>query len=109
MKLLIALIIMALSMMSNSSVVKASWYSLPGQTTASGEVMDPSELTAAHKTLPFDTKVLVENVETGSKVVVRINDRGPFIDGRDIDLSKGAAEKIGIIDSGVADVRLTIL
>jgi rare lipoprotein A (peptidoglycan hydrolase) len=64
-------------------------------------------MTAAHPSFPFGTKVLVENLNTGRSVVVRINDRGPFIGGRIIDLSKAAAARIGMIDSGVAKVRLT--
>lgn len=85
----------------------ASWYSLPANITANGEQMDPTELTAAHRSLPFGIRVLVENLSNGRSVVVRINDRGPFIGGRIIDLSKAAAESIGIIDSGVAKVRVT--
>ena len=81
----------------------ASWYALYSQ-TASGEQMDPSELTAAHRTLPFGTKLKVTNQKNGKSVIVRINDRGPFIKGRVIDLSKGAAKKLGIISSGVADI-----
>ncbi|MGH6791439.1 MAG: septal ring lytic transglycosylase RlpA family protein [Methyloceanibacter sp.] len=84
----------------------ASWYALYSR-TASGEMMNPSELTAAHRSLPFGTKVLVENLNNGRTVVVRINDRGPFIGGRIIDLSKAAAANIGMIDSGVAEVRVT--
>src|SRR4029077_9960676 len=71
----------------------ASWYSLPANTTANGERMDPNELTAAHRSLPFGTRVLVENLTNGRSVVVRINDRGPFIGGRIIDLSKAAAAR----------------
>jgi rare lipoprotein A len=85
----------------------ASWYSLPTNITADGEQMDPNELTAAHRSLPFGMRVLVENLSNGRSVVVRINDRGPFIGGRIIDLSKAAAESIGMIDSGVAKVRVT--
>jgi rare lipoprotein A len=84
----------------------ASWYSLPANTTANGEKMDPNELTAAHRSLPFGTRVLVENLTNGRSVVVRINDRGPFIGGRIIDLSKAAAESIGMIDAGTAKVRV---
>jgi rare lipoprotein A len=83
----------------------ASWYALTSQ-TASGEPMDPNELTAAHRSLPFGTRVLVENLSNGRSVVVRINDRGPFIGGRIIDLSKAAAESIGMIDAGTAKVRV---
>lgn len=85
----------------------ASWYSLPANTTANGEQMDPNELTAAHRSLPFGTRVLVENLSNGRSVVVRINDRGPFIGGRIIDLSKAAAASIGMIEAGTAKVRVT--
>lgn len=81
----------------------ASWYALYSQ-TASGEQMNPAALTAAHRTLPFGTKLKVTNNKNGKSVIVRINDRGPFIKGRVIDLSKGAAKKLGIISSGVADI-----
>jgi rare lipoprotein A len=84
----------------------ASWYALTSQ-TASGEQMNPSALTAAHRSLPFGTKVLVENLNNGRSVVVRINDRGPFVGGRIIDLSKAAASQIGMIGSGTAKVRVT--
>ena len=86
----------------------ASWYSLPANKTASGERMNPNELTAAHRSLPFGTRVLVENLSNGRSVVVRINDRGPFVGGRIIDLSKAAAASIGMIGAGVADVRVTV-
>ncbi len=86
----------------------ASWYSLPANKTANGERMNPEQLTAAHRSLPFGTRVLVENLSNGRSVVVRINDRGPFIGGRIIDLSKAAAASIGMIASGVADVRVTV-
>jgi rare lipoprotein A len=85
----------------------ASWYSLPANTTANGERMDPDELTAAHRSLPFGTRVLVENLTNGRSVIVRINDRGPFIGGRIIDLSKAAAESIGMLAEGTAQVRIT--
>jgi rare lipoprotein A len=86
----------------------ASWYSLTS-ITANGERCDPSAMTAAHRTLPFGTKVKVENLKNGKSVVVRINDRGPFVGGRIIDLTKGAASRLGFVNSGVAKVRLTIL
>ena len=85
----------------------ASWYSLPANITANGERMNPNELTAAHRSLPFGTRVLVENLSNGRSVVVRINDRGPFIGGRIIDLSKAAAASIGMINAGTAKVRVT--
>jgi rare lipoprotein A len=81
----------------------ASWYALYSQ-TASGEQMNPADLTAAHRTLPFGTKLKVTNQKNGKSVIVRINDRGPFIKGRVIDLSKGAAKKLGFISSGVASI-----
>jgi rare lipoprotein A len=68
-----------------------------------------NDLTAAHKTLPFNTKVKVTNLENKKSVVVRINDRGPFKKGRIIDLSKGAAKKIGLIQAGSAKVKLEIV
>jgi rare lipoprotein A len=86
----------------------ASWYSLPANKTASGERMNPNDLTAAHRSLPFGTRVLVENLSNGQSVVVRINDRGPFTGGRIIDLSKAAAASIGMIASGVANVRVSV-
>lgn len=88
----------------------ASWYgpNFAGRLTANGEIFDPSRLTAAHKTLPFDTRIRVTNLENGRVVVVRINDRGPFIDGRIVDLARGAAEVIGLIADGTARVRLEV-
>jgi len=89
----------------------ASWYGpgFAGRRTANGEVFDPSVLTAAHKQLPFNTLVRVHNLDNGRSVVVRINDRGPFISGRVIDLSRAGAEAIGMIRSGTARVRLELL
>ncbi len=89
----------------------ASWYGpgFAGRRTANGEVFDPSQLTAAHRELPFNTLVRVVNETNGKSVVVRINDRGPFKGGRVIDLSRAGAEAIDMIGSGVARVRLEIL
>ena len=86
----------------------ASWYDEPQQ-TASGERFDPHALTAAHRTLPFGTRVRVTNVRNGRSVIVRINDRGPYGHGRIIDLSKAAARKLGMIDAGVVPVELQVL
>lgn len=88
----------------------ASWYGpgFYGLRTASGEVFKQSGLTAAHRSLPFGTRVLVSNLKNGKYVWVRINDRGPFIKGRIIDLSRRAADRIGLTPSGVQKVRLTI-
>lgn len=87
---------------------KASFYGKP-QRTASGERFDPKKLTAAHKSLPLHSVVRVVNLRNGKSVIVRINDRGPYVRGRIIDLSTAAAEKIGMIDSGVASVRVEVL
>jgi len=78
-----------------------------GQTTASGESYNPNKLTAASRNLPIGSTVKVTNPETGRSVKVRINDRGPFVHGRSLDLSKSAAEKIGITHKGVARVKVT--
>ena len=88
---------------SRSDVGLASWYSLKGK-TASGEQMNPHDMTAAHRWLPLGTRVRVEALESGRSVDVRINDRGPFVKSRIIDLSKAAAEQLGIADSGTASV-----
>ena len=87
---------------------KASWYAMTSK-TASGEIADPSALTAAHRSLPFGTKVRVVNLRNNRSVVVRINDRGPFTGGRIIDLTKAAAQKLGFVDSGTTRVRVEVL
>ena len=87
---------------------RASWYSMRSK-TASGERCDPGAMTAAHRSLPCGTRVKVENLKTGKTVVVRINDRGPYVGGRVIDLTRAAAHKLGIISSGTARVRLTVI
>lgn len=89
----------------------ASWYGHPfhGRLTANGEIYDMGKLTAAHKELPFNTKVRVTNLSNGKSVVVRINDRGPFVKGRIIDLSKKAARMIDMVDAGISMVELSIL
>ncbi|MFA7460334.1 MAG: septal ring lytic transglycosylase RlpA family protein, partial [Trueperaceae bacterium] len=89
----------------------ASWYGpgFAGRLTANGEVFDPSQLTAAHKELPFNTLVRVTNERNQMSVVVRINDRGPFKPGRIVDLSRAGAEAIDMIGSGVAEVTLEVL
>lgn len=89
----------------------ASWYGgkFHGRRTANGEIYDKHKLTAAHKTLPFNTIVEVTNLENQKKIIVRINDRGPFVKNRIIDLSKKAAEKIDMEDTGTAPVLLKIL
>ncbi|MBX3228399.1 MAG: septal ring lytic transglycosylase RlpA family protein [Labilithrix sp.] len=87
---------------------KASYYA-SGSRTANGERFDPNGLTAAHKTLPFNTKVRVTNTATGASVDVRINDRGPYAGGRCIDLARGAFTRIAPTSQGVANVRVEVL
>jgi rare lipoprotein A len=77
--------------------------------TANGEKFDPQAMTAAHRSLPFGTMLRVTNLETGRSVTVRVNDRGPFVQGRDVDLSPSAAEKLGIVEQGLAKVRLDVV
>ena len=86
----------------------ASYYG-KGERTATGEAFNPQDLTAAHRTLPFGTRVRVTRLDSGDSVVVRINDRGPFKPGRVIDLSTKAAENLGITGKGLADVKLEVL
>ncbi len=85
---------------------KASWYNFDGAETANGETMDADRLTAAHPTLPFGTKLEVENLENGRTVEVRVNDRGPYAGTRIIDISKEAAETLDMVEDGVAKVRI---
>jgi rare lipoprotein A len=89
----------------------ASFYSdaLAGNTTANGESYDPAALTAAHRTLRFGTRVRVRREDDGRSVEVCINDRGPYVDGRVIDLSRAAATRLGMIRAGVVDVSLEVV
>lgn len=89
----------------------ASYYGrrFHGRRTANGERFNMRAMTAAHRTLPFGTKVRVTNPRNGRSVVVRVNDRGPFIRGRSIDLSRAAAEKIGMISRGHARVNMEVV
>ncbi len=89
----------------------ASYYAhkFHGRTTASGEIYDENKMTAAHKTLPFGTTVRVTGLANGKKVVVKINDRGPFVEGRIIDLSYRAAGELDMIIAGVLKVRVEVL
>lgn len=93
---------------ANAQCGSASWYALTSK-TASGERMNPAALTAAHRSLPFGTKVKVINSRNGQAVTVRINDRGPFVKGRVLDLSKAAAEKLGFLRAGHTQVCLETL
>src|SRR5215470_18049669 len=89
----------------------ASWYGLThqGRQTASGEIYDMRQLTAAHRTFPFGTRVLITNLDNGRTVEVRINDRGPFVDGRVIDVSRAAAERLGGLGRGLMRVRIRVV
>ncbi len=96
---------------SSTEVGLASWYGYPyhGRVAANGEVYDMEKMTAAHRTLPFGTWVRVTNMQNGKTVEVRITDRGPFIAGRVIDLSRAAARDIELIGPGVAQVRIDLI
>jgi len=91
-----------------SSVGLASYYS-EGAQTASGERFNPQELTAAHRSLPFGTRLRVTNLSTGRSVTVRVNDRGPFVAGRVVDVSYSAASSLGMIGTGTAKVRIDVV
>lgn len=101
----------AISVYGQVQTGKASFYAdkFEGGPTASGEKYRHGKLTAAHKSLPFGTKVKVTNTANGKSVEVRINDRGPWVENRIIDLSKSAAEKLGFINQGLADVEVVVL
>jgi len=86
----------------------ASFYT-EGSRTASGEKFDPNVLTAAHPTLPFGTRLRVTRVDTGRSVIVRVNDRGPFVQGRVVDVSYSAAKELGMIERGVAKVKIDVV
>lgn len=88
--------------------MKSSWYGpkFHGKLTANGEIYDQMALTAAHKQLKFGTLLKVTNPKNGRSVIVRINDRGPYIEGRDLDLSKGAAIELGMMRKGVARLKI---
>ncbi len=96
---------------NNEMIGEASYYAdkFVGRKTASGKIYNHSEFTAAHRTLPFGSKVRVYNTRNGKEVTVTINDRGPFVEGRVIDLSKEAAKTIGILSSGTTEVILEVL
>ena len=94
---------------SGSETGLASFYSesYNGKKTANGEIYNSSDYTAAHKTLPFGTKVKVTNLTNGKTVKVRVNDRGPFVSGRIIDLTRAAARKIEMVNAGVVKVKIS--
>lgn len=100
--------------LNNSRIIGsgiASWYgpNFHGKLTANGETFNMNDLTAAHKTLPFNTVVKVENLDNNRSVIVRINDRGPYVGDRIIDLSKKSAEEVDMIGAGTANVRIVYL
>lgn len=109
--LLLLLTITSFTAYSQIQEGKASYYAdkFEGKPTANGEKYKRSKLTAAHKTLPFGTVVKVTNVKNSRSVEVRINDRGPFVAGRIIDLSKSAAEALGFINDGLTDVKIEVI
>lgn len=100
-----------LPVVTGEMVAVASWYGHPyhGRRTSNGEIYDMDLLTAAHRTWPFHTLVRVTHLGNGRSVLVRINDRGPFVEGREIDLSREAASRLNMIEEGTARVRLEIL
>jgi rare lipoprotein A len=93
---------------ARTSYGMASFYA-DGQKTANGERFDPNALTAAHPTLPFGTRLRVTNLATGRSVTVRVNDRGPFVPGRIVDVSYSAAASLGMVGRGVAKVKLEVV
>jgi rare lipoprotein A len=108
---LIALLFISIASFAQTQTGKASFYAdkFDGSPTASGEKYRHSKKTGAHKTLPFGTKVRVTNLENNKTVEVVINDRGPYVDGRIIDLSKSAAQELDYINKGIADVKLEVI
>ncbi|WKZ59773.1 MAG: septal ring lytic transglycosylase RlpA family protein [Cyclobacteriaceae bacterium] len=108
---LIGLLLVCSAALAQVQTGKASFYAdkFEGRPTASGEKYRHNKLTAAHKTLPFGTKVKVTNLDNNKSVEVIINDRGPYVDGRIIDLSKSAAEQLGFINQGLAEVKVEIV
>jgi rare lipoprotein A len=106
-----SLLLLAVALAARAEEGLASWYAgkFQGRRTASGEIFDTNGMTAAHRTLPFGTRVRVRNLENGRDVVVRINDRGPFVEGRVIDLSRAAAEAIAMTGRGVARVSVEVV
>ncbi|HEY0742878.1 MAG TPA: septal ring lytic transglycosylase RlpA family protein [Chryseosolibacter sp.] len=103
--------LVTLTVLGQVQTGKASFYAdkFEGSPTASGEKYRHNKLTAAHKTLPFGTKVKVTNLGNNQTVEVTINDRGPYVESRVIDLSKSAAEKLGFVNQGIADVKLEVV
>jgi rare lipoprotein A len=103
--------LVALTIFGQVQTGKASFYAdkFEGSPTASGEKYKHNKLTAAHKTLPFGTRIKVTNLSNSQTVEVTVNDRGPYVENRVIDLSKSAAEKLGFVNQGIADVKLEVI
>lgn len=108
---LVILFTLTASLVMGKETGGASWYGgkFQGRLTANGETFDTNTFTAAHRTLPFNTIVEVTNLGNNKSVLVRINDRGPFVKGRIIDLSRAAADKIGLVGKGVVQVVIKII
>jgi rare lipoprotein A len=89
----------------------ASWYGEPfhGRRTASGEIYDMEAMTCAHRTLPFGTRIRVQNLDNGRSVTLTVNDRGPFVEGRIVDVSRRGARELGMLGPGTAQVRITVV
>jgi len=89
----------------------ASWYGpgFHGNLTANGEIFDQTALTAAHRTLPLPSRARITRLDTGQSIMVRVNDRGPYIDGRVLDLSRAAAQALGFVEEGLIEVRIEAL
>ena len=104
------LVFLSIGLQAKNKEGVASWYhdSLHGNLTANGEVYDKDKVSCAHKTLPFGTILEVTNIDNDSTIIVRVNDRGPFIDDRDLDMSRRAAEDLGMIDAGVVNIKYEI-
>lgn len=109
--ILFGFLVLSFSIKAQTQTGKASFYAdkFEGRTTASGEKYKHNKLTAAHKTLPFGTKIKVTNLTNNKSVEVVVNDRGPYVDGRVVDLSKSAAEALDFINLGLADVRVEVV
>jgi rare lipoprotein A len=110
-RVVLTVILLMFTIAAPANAFTVGWASFyhSGQITANGEPFKPMGLTAASRKLPFGTFLKVTNLRSGISVIVRVNDRGPYVDGRILDLSLGAAKKIGIINEGVARISYTIL
>lgn len=96
------------TIIESPKLAKASWYQM-GTKTASGERYNPDGLTVAHKTYPFGTLLKLTNPENNKTVIARVNDRGPFAHGRELDTSRGTARELGFIDKGVANLKVEVI